>query len=316
MHTKDLAPWQHSHAFHTTNALGERNTRWVVALTAVTMVIEITTGWLFKSMALLADGWHMGSHVLALGLTAAAYALSRRYANDTRFAFGTWKIEILGGFASAILLGGVALFMAFESCQRLFNPLPILFDQAIAVAVLGLVVNVVSAFLLNGKGHDHHHGHAHAHGHHDHGHADLNLRAAYLHVVADALTSVLAIAALVGGKFLGWNWLDAVMGIVGSVIVSVWAWGLLRETSRVLLDREMDAGVVNEIREALESDGDAKLSDLHVWRVGQDHYACAASLVAHDPKTPAEYKARLAVHEEIAHVTLEINRCEEHPAPA
>jgi len=312
MHTADLTPWQHSHAFHTTNALGERNTRWVVVLTAIMMIIEITTGWLFNSMALLADGWHMGSHVLALGLTAAAYVLSRRYAKDARFAFGTWKIEILGGFASAILLGGVALFMAFESVQRLFSPLPILFDQAIAVATLGLFVNVVSAFLLNGKGH--HHGHAH--GNHSHGHGDLNLRAAYLHVVADALTSLLAIAALVGGKFLGWNWLDAVMGVVGAGIVSVWAWGLLRDTGRVLLDREMDAGVVGEIREALESDGDARLSDLHVWRVGQDHYACAASVVAHEPKTPSEYKARLAVHEEIAHVTLEVNRCEDNPIPA
>jgi len=312
MHTANITPWQHSHAFHTTNALGERNTRWVVVITAIMMIVEITTGWLFNSMALLADGWHMGSHVLALGLTAAAYVLSRRYAKDARFAFGTWKIEILGGFASAILLGGVALFMAFESVQRLFSPLPILFDQAIAVATLGLIVNVVSAFLLNGKGH--HHGHAH--GKHNHGHGDLNLRAAYLHVVADALTSLLAIAALVGGKFFGWNWLDAVMGVVGAGIVSVWAWGLLRDTGRVLLDREMDAGVVDEIREALESDGDARLSDLHVWRVGQDHYACAASLVAHEPKTPAEYKARLAVHEEIAHVTLEVNRCEDKPISA
>lgn len=312
MHTANITPWQHSHAFHTTNALGERNTRWVVVITAIMMIVEITTGWLFNSMALLADGWHMGSHVLALGLTAAAYVLSRRYAKDARFAFGTWKIEILGGFASAILLGGVALFMAFESVQRLFSPLPILFDEAIAVATLGLIVNVVSAFLLNGKGH--HHGHAH--GKHNHGHGDLNLRAAYLHVVADALTSLLAIAALVGGKFFGWNWLDAVMGVVGAGIVSVWAWGLLRDTGRVLLDREMDAGVVDEIREALESDGDARLSDLHVWRVGQDHYACAASLVAHEPKTPAEYKARLAVHEEIAHVTLEVNRCEDKPISA
>jgi len=312
MHAANITPWQHSHAFHTTNALGERNTRWVVVITAIMMIVEITTGWLFNSMALLADGWHMGSHVLALGLTAAAYVLSRRYAKDARFAFGTWKIEILGGFASAILLGGVALFMAFESVQRLFSPLPILFDQAIAVATLGLIVNVVSAFLLNGKGH--HHGHAH--GKHNHGHGDLNLRAAYLHVVADALTSLLAIAALVGGKFFGWNWLDAVMGVVGAGIVSVWAWGLLRDTGRVLLDREMDAGVVDEIREALESDGDARLSDLHVWRVGQDHYACAASLVAHEPKTPAEYKARLAVHEEIAHVTLEVNRCEDKPISA
>jgi cation diffusion facilitator family transporter len=303
MHTADLSSWQHSHKFHSPNALSEKNTKRVVALTAVMMVVEITTGWLFHSMALLADGWHMSSHVLALGLTAGAYALSRRYANDTRFAFGTWKIEVLGGFTSAILLGGVALFMALESVERLFHPVAISFDQAIVVAVIGLAVNVISALLL--RDHDHHHtGHSHGHAH-----ADLNLRAAYLHVIADAATSMLAIAALVGGKFLHWNWLDSVMGIVGAIVVGIWARGLLRETSRVLLDREMDAGVVGEIREVLEADGETRISDLHVWRVGRDRFACAASIVTHEPKEPAFYKSLLSVHEEIAHVTLEINRC-------
>jgi cation diffusion facilitator family transporter len=302
MHTTDLSSWQHAHHFHSANVLGERNTRRVVVLTAVMMVVEITTGWIFHSMALLADGWHMSSHVLALGLTAGAYALSRRYANDTRFAFGTWKIEVLGGFTSAILLGGVALFMALESIERLFHPVAILFDQAIVVAVIGLAVNVISALLL--RDHDHHHGHSHGHAH-----ADLNLRAAYVHVIADATTSVLAIGALVGGKFLHWNWLDSAMGIVGAIVVGVWAWGLLRDTSRVLLDREMDSGVVEEIREVLESDGETRVSDLHVWRVGRNRFACAASIVTHEPKEPGFYKSLLSVHEEIAHVTLEVNRC-------
>jgi cation diffusion facilitator family transporter len=224
MHTTDISSWQHTHHFHSANVLGERNTKRVVVLTAVMMVVEITTGWIFHSMALLADGWHMSSHVLALGLTAGAYALSRRYANDARFAFGTWKIEVLGGFTSAILLGGVALFMALESIERLFHPVAILFDQAIVVAVIGLAVNIISALLLRDD--DHHHGHSHGHAH-----ADLNLRAAYVHVIADATTSMLAIAALVGGKFLHWNWLDSAMGIVGAIVVGVWAWGLLRDTS-------------------------------------------------------------------------------------
>lgn len=305
MHTADISSWQHPHQFHSVNALGERNTRRVVALTAVMMIVEITTGWLFHSMALLADGWHMSSHVVALGLTAGAYALSRRLANDPTFAFGTWKIEVLGGFTSAILLGGVALFMAVESVERLFQPATIWFDQAIFVAVIGLAVNVVSALLLQ----DHHdHGHAHGHGH-KHGHRDLNLRAAYVHVIADATTSVLAIAALICGKFLGWNWLDSIMGIVGAGVVGVWAWGLLRETSRVLLDREMDSGVVEEIRAAFEADGETRVSDLHVWRVGREQFSCAASIVTHEPKDPAFYKSLLNVHEEIAHVTLEVNRC-------
>jgi cation diffusion facilitator family transporter len=306
MHTADLTPWQHTHQFHSTNALGERNTRRVVALTAVMMVVEIVAGWMFNSMALLADGWHMSSHVLALGLTAGAYVLSRRFANDPRFAFGTWKIEVLGGYTSAILLGGVALFMAVESIGRLFNPVSILFDQAILVAVIGLAVNVLSAWLL--RDHDHHHGHSHGH---DHEHGDLNLRAAYLHVIADATTSLLAIAALVGGKFFQWNWLDSTMGIVGAVVVAVWAWSLIRDTSRVLLDREMDSGVVAEIREVLETDADTRISDLHVWRVGRDKFACAVSIVTHDPKAPSYYKSLLSIHEEVAHVTVEVNQCVE-----
>ena len=303
MHTTDLSSWQHAHHFHSANVLGEKNTRRVVVLTAVMMVVEITTGWIFHSMALLADGWHMSSHVLALGLTAGAYALSRRYANDTRFAFGTWKIEVLGGFTSAILLGGVALFMALESIERLFHPVhPRSYSiKPLWSAVIGLAVNVISALML--RDHDHHHGHSHGHAH-----ADLNLRAAYVHVIADATTSVPAIGALVGGKFLHWNWLDSAMGIVGAIVVGVWAWGLLRDTSRVLLDREMDSGVVEEIREVLESDGETRVSDLHVWRVGRNRLGRGKHCDAR-AEGARFYKSLLSVHEEIAHVTLEVNRC-------
>jgi cation diffusion facilitator family transporter len=306
MHTTDISRWQHTHNFHSENPSGERNTRRVVVLTACMMVAEIVAGWMFNSMALLADGWHMSSHVLALGLTAGSYALARRFSADTSFAFGTWKIEVLGGFTSAVLLAGIALLMAIESIERLFRPVPIQFDQAIIVAALGLAVNVASALLLRNR-HDHHeHPHSHAHAHRR---ADLNLEAAYLHVIADATTSLLAILALVGGKYLHWDWLDSTMGIVGAAMVSAWAWGLLRETSRVLLDREMDSEIVREIREVLERDGETKLSDLHVWRVARDKFACAASVVTHEPKEPAHYKSLLRVHDEIAHVTLEVNRC-------
>jgi cation diffusion facilitator family transporter len=306
MHTMDISRWQHTHNFYSTNRRGERNTRRVIVLTACMMVAEIVAGWMFNSMALLADGWHMSSHVLALGLTAGSYALARRFAADTSFAFGTWKIEVLGGFTSAILLVGIALLMAVESIERLFRPVPIQFDQAIIVAALGLAVNVASALLLRDR---HSHGeHLHAHTH-KHERPDLNLRAAYLHVVADATTSLLAILALAGGKFFHWDWLDSTMGVVGAGMVGAWAWGLVRETSRVLLDREMDSEVVQEIRDVLEADGQTKLSDLHVWRVARDKFACAISIVTRQPKEPAYFKSLLSIHEEIAHVTLEVNPC-------
>jgi len=305
MHTYDLSPWKHQHLFHSGNPSGEKNTWQVVALTATMMVVEIFTGWLFNSMALLADGWHMSTHAAALGITALAYVLARRYASDTRFAFGTWKIEALGGFASAIMLVLVALYMAAESIQRFFRPLDIHYDQALAVAIVGLLVNLVSAFLLKGHDHDQHDDHTHEH-------SDLNLLAAYTHVLADAMTSVLAIVALIGGRLLHWNWLDPTMGIVGAVVISVWAYGLLRDTSRVLLDREMDSAIAEEIRGSLEADGDSRISDLHIWRVGRDRFACIVSLVAGHPKASEEYKALLRVHKEIVHVTVEVSRCPYH----
>jgi cation diffusion facilitator family transporter len=307
MHTHDLAAWRHDHAFDAGNAAGERGTRRVLWITAAMMVAEIAAGWLYNSMALLADGFHMSSHVLAIGLSVAAYAAARRHAGDERFAFGTWKIEILGGFASAILLLCVAALMLYGSVER--QPQAIRYPQALAVAALGLGFNLVCAFILG----DAHHRHGHAHDGHPH-HHDLNLRSAYVHVLADAATSLAAIAALAGGWWLGWDWLDPVMGLVGAVVVGVWAKTLIRDTAVVLLDREMDHPVVDEIREVVVERGAASettIADLHVWRVGRASYACALSLVTHDDGlTPAQVREWLAVHEEVAHATIEIHRCD------
>lgn len=250
------------------------------------------------------------------GIAAFAYSYARKHANDPRFAFGTGKVGVLGGFTSAVVLGLVALYMAYESVARVLNPVPIRYGDAILVATIGLAVNLLSAWFLHG--HDGHHHQDHSHGGHSHDHAhghDLNLRAAYLHVLADALTSVLAIIALLGGQFFGWGFLDPVMGVGGAVVISVWAWGLVRQTSRVLLDREMDDPVVGEIREAL-ADGDAVIVDLHVWRVGPGKFACIVGLVAAEPWSPEGYKRRLAIHEELVHVTVEVHRCHgDHPHP-
>lgn len=315
----DLSEWIHEHIFDDGNAAAERGTRLVMWITAATMVVEIAAGWWWNSMALLADGWHMSSHALAIGLSAFAYAAARRYARDPRFAFGTWKIEILAGFASAIFLLGVALLMVVGSVERLFSPQPIAYQQAIVIAIAGLVVNLVCALIL-GKAHHHDHGHSHAHDHghhdnHDAGHAhqhDLNLKSAYVHVVADAATSVLAIVALIGGWIYGWSWLDPAMGIVGAVLVAVWAKGLVGDTAKVLLDREMDHAVVDEIRDVVQEDtpgGRTWVTDLHVWRVGKHAYACAISALTTDPSlTASQLRKRLSVHEEIVHATIEVNR--------
>lgn len=311
--------WAPSHVFDEGNLAAERGTRMVMWITAATMVLEIAAGWWFNSMALLADGWHMSSHALAIGLAAFAYAAARRYADDTRFAFGTWKIEILAGFASAIFLVGVAVAMFVGSVERLLAPQPIRFTEAIVVAAIGLAVNVVCALILarageHGHGHDHGHDHAHAHharraGHHH----DLNLRAAYLHVIVDAATSVFAIVALLGGLLFGWNWLDPAMGIVGAALVARWSHGLLRDTGRVLLDREMDHPVVAEIRGALAGHpGWARppaIVDLHVWRVGRRSFAVILGLLSDDPAvTPTSVRCALAAHDELAHVSVEVNR--------
>ena len=298
------------HVFDQGNPAAERNTRWAVLLTVVVMVAEIIGGLLFNSMALLADGWHMSSHALALGLSLLAYAAARRFARDGRFTFGTWKIEVLGGYTSALCLVAVAGLMLYHSVQRLFSPVPIHYDQAILLAALGLVVNLVCAFLLRDSP-DHHHGHEQRdHEHHDHDHhQDLNLRSAYLHVLTDAATSVLAIVALTGGKFWGADWLDPVMGLVGAGLVGIWAFGLLRDTGRVLLDAEMDAPVVAEIVEVIEQGPvAAEIVDFHVWRVGRGKYACILSLLVEEQVEPEQFKERLSVHDELVHVTVEVNQ--------
>jgi len=327
MHTHDLSPWRHEHRFDSGNAAGERGTWLVMALTAAMMLIEIAAGWRYGSMALLADGVHMSSHAVAIGLSAFAYWAARRYASDPRYAFGTWKLEVLAGFASAVFLLMIAGLMAVGSIERLLSPQAIHYQEAMLVAFVGLLVNAVSAYILgtahhHGHGHGHAHAHAHRHGHadahghgHEHGH-DLNLKSAYLHVVADAATSVLALLALASAWFFGWAWLDPVMGLVGAALVAVWAKGLIGETAKVLLDREMDAPVVAEIREVIAERGAASettITDLHVWRVGKTAYACALGLVTHDAALTAnEVREWLSVHEEIAHATVEIHRCPRH----
>ncbi len=305
MSAPELSLWHHSHEFDSGNPLAERNTWRVVGLAAAMMVVEIAAGWWYGSMALLADGWHMSTHVAALGITAAAYWSARRYARDSRFAFGTFKIEVLGGFASAIILGMVALLMVAESLERMFAPHAIQFDQALIVAVIGLLVNLTSVWLL-GDNHSAAHAHDHDHDSPNDQHHDLNLRAAYVHVLADAATSVLAIVALLGGKYWNWAWLDPLMGVVGAVLVGVWSSGLIRATSRVLLDREMDHALVAAIREAIESDGHSRVSDLHLWRVGRAHFACIVGVVTPEPRTPNDYRQQLRQHEELVHVTVEV----------
>ena len=318
MHSTDRSRWQHSHNFQLDCSVAERRTRIVVGITAAMMIVEITAGIAFGSMALLADGWHMSTHVAAFLITALAYYFSRRHVADPRYSFGTGKMGVLGGFASAVVLIIVALLMAGESVHRFFAPLSIHFDQAIGVAVIGLLVNLVCAFLL--KDDHQHHPHTHEQGHagHDHDHRDLNLRAAYVHVLADALTSVTAIIALTTGKFLGWTWLDPVMGIVGSVVISVWAYGLIRATSGILLDRTpATSDLPEEIRQAVESDGDSLITDLHVWQVGSGKFAAIVSIVAHDPKPAEVYRQLISQHEELVHVTVEVQHCHEHEdAPA
>ena len=294
----------HTEVFDTGNPLAERNTRWAIGLTVITMIVEIAGGWIFNSMALLADGWHMSSHALALGLSALAYATARRFSRDARFAFGTWKIEILAGYTSAIFLIGIAGMMLFQSIERLISPSEIHYDEAMTIAIVGLLVNLACAWLLRD---DHAHHHAHAHGEHHEHHHDLNQRSAYIHVITDAATSALAIIALFFGKFWGAAWLDPVMGIVGAALVAIWAVGLLRDTGRVLLDAEMDAPIVAEVHEVLGGlPTPVKITDLHVWRVGRGNYACIVALCADSAIDANEIRRQLSIHEELVHVTVEI----------
>jgi cation diffusion facilitator family transporter len=308
MHTSDLTPWTHSHRFDTGSPAAERGTRAVVWITAGMMIVEIIAGWWFNSMALLADGLHMASHAMAIGLSAVAYAAARRYARDSRFAFGTWKVEVLAGFASAVLLLAIAALMVIGALERMVSPKPIFYQEALFIAAIGLVVNIVCAMILGrAHGHDHHHREGDAHSH------DLNLKSAYTHVIADAATSVLAIVALAGGWIYGWGWLDPAMGLAGALLVGLWSKNLLLQTGKVLLDREMDHPVVDEIRTAVESgrEGeDTRVADLHVWRVGKSAYACALSVVTHDRSLTAnEVRRRLKEHGEVVHATIEIHCC-------
>lgn len=316
-HQKSIDSWQHDHAWNSEKKAAESRTLVVVVITFLTMLAEITAGYLSNSMALLADGWHMGTHAFALGISLFAYVAARKYARDARFNFGTWKIEILGAYSSAIVLAVVGFMMIGTSVMRLLNPLTIHYNEALIVAVAGLSVNLVCALILGGARHhhhdhhhhDHHHDHDHEHGHPDRHHEDLNLKSAYLHVVTDALTSVFAIVALCGAKFLGVNWLDPCMGIVGAALILRWSWALLRDSGKVLLESETPGDLFSSIRERLESDHDTKVADLHVFRVASQKYACVATVLSHSPFTIQEYKDRLKSLHELVHVTIEINRC-------
>jgi cation diffusion facilitator family transporter len=336
MHTHTLENWTHDHVFlgekHEKN---ERRTWFVVGLTVVMMVGEITAGSFFGSMALLADGWHMGTHAAALGIAGVAYMLARRQSGSARFAFGTGKFGDLAAFGSAIILGMIAVQIAYESVLRLISPVSIDYREAIAVACLGLAVNLVSAFLLRDS-HDHHHGHGHAHDHdddhdhddghdhdhhdhhhqdHGHHHRDNNFRAAYVHVMADAATSLLAIGALVIAMYSGFNWTDPAVGIIGSIVIASWAYTLIRDAGSVLLDGRVDKKIESSIRMRLEA-GDDRVTDLHVWQVGPGHCAAVISLVSDAPRQPATYKDRLADIKGLSHVTVEVEQCPHHQAEA
>lgn len=307
----EIEHFQHDHVFlgasHDDNA---RRTMWVVALTSIMMVGEIIAGWLTGSMALLADGFHMATHAGALSVAAAAYAYAKRHAHNGQFSFGTGKVGDLAGFASALILGMIALGIGATSLLRLLQPVQVAFGEATLVAVVGLGVNIASAFLLSGG---HHHGHDHEHsGDHSHDHPeqqknrgqDNNIRSAYLHVLADALTSVLAIAALLSGRYLGWTWMDPAMGIVGAIVIAKWSWSLMRVTGAVLLDTTDDQ-IAEEVRGCVENSGDVRITDLHVWRIGPESHAAIVSVIAKQGIDAAAIRARLAPVHELAHITVE-----------
>ena len=307
MHSHSLEYWKHHHEFTIDDGRNEKRTKIVVLLTVVTMAVEIATGYLYGSMALLADGWHMGTHAAALGIAVFAYDFARRNAHNPKFSFGTGKVGALGGFGSAILLGIVALTMTVESVQRLLAPELIRFSEAIFVAVIGLGVNLISAFILRSEPS---HGHAYQDGYSHHGHHhDQNLRAAYLHVIADALTSVLAIIALLSGKYFGWIWMDAAIGIIGATLIIRWAYGLMKDSGALLLDSSVDHRIIQEIKKAIESKDDNRIADIHVWRVGSQHLAAILSIVTDFPKPPEHYKGLLSRFTQLEHTVIEVNPC-------
>jgi len=295
---------RHSHVFDDGNPLAEKSTLNATILTLVMMVAEVVGGYWFNSMALLADGWHMVSHALALGMSVMAYVLARRFANNRRFVFGTWKIEILGAYTSAIFLVLIAGLMLYQSVSRLISPTPIMYDEAIIVTIIGLFVNFICAWMLRG-GSEHHHDE----GEHDHAHKDLNLRSAYLHVVADAATSVLAVIALAAGRWWAVKWMDPLMGLLGAIMVLVWAYGLLRDTGCILLNAEDHGGLAKEIEDAIHQGSHSSLIvDMHLWRVGRDKYSCIITVVTDTDATPDDFRRILSVHHDLAHVVVEVNR--------
>lgn len=309
--THSIALWQHKHDFSQTNNHGERNTLYVLYLTVITMLAEIIAGTVYGSMALLADGWHMGTHAAAFLITLFAYYYARKNKDNPRFAFGTGKVSVLGGFSSAIALGLVALIMAVESVLRLFNPAQIHFQEAILVASLGLLVNVVSVFLLK-ESHSHSHSHSHEDHDHDHDHThghDHNLRAAYFHVLADALTSLLAIGALLMGQYFALNSLDPIIGIVGAIIISRWSWGLLKQMAPILLDKSIPLDYQANIVKLIEEQADHQVADIHIWSISADHYAAVISIVSHRPLTVEYYKELLTPFSRLTHLTIEVNTC-------
>ena len=315
MENSTIEPWAHSHTFgQEARQPGETRTLIVITLTAIMMAAEISAGLFFGSMALLADGLHMASHATALSINAFAYVFARRHAGNPRFSFGTGKVNALGGFTGAVLLATFALLMAWESIRRLFSPIAISFDHAIVVALLGLVVNGASFFILNVKDHHHHH-HHHGHDEEEDHPRDHNLRSAHLHVLADALTSVLAIGALLCAKYFGLVWIDPAVGILGAILVARWSAGLLRDTSEVLLDRQGSDRTLESIRNSIEADGNARVTDLHVWSIVPGGYAAILTVVAPNPASPEDYKDRLPRGLRLVHVTVEVAKCP-GPLPA
>ena len=313
MHSHSIDQWTHDHVFlGSEHSRHERRTWFVVALTSAMMVGEIVVGWLSGSMALLADGWHMATHAAALGIAGVAYLFARRQAGNSHFSFGTGKFGDLAAFSSAIILAMVAVQIAYESAVRLLHPVPIAYGEAIVVATLGLGVNLLSAWLLRDD-HDHHHGHDHSHAHHHH--QDNNLRAAYVHVLADAATSILAIAALLVAMYSQWVWTDPLVGIIGSCVIASWAYGLLRASGAVLLDVNADKNLEAVIRDRIETKGD-RVTDLHLWQVGPGHRAVVISVISDHPLPPATYKRRLGGLRGLSHVTIEVETCQHEHAHA
>lgn len=299
--------FKHSHNFTKEPIDKEASTSRVMILTAVTMAVEIIAGIAFGSMALLADGWHMATHVAAFGITLFAYRYARTNQNNPKFTFGTGKVSILGGFASAVTLAVVALVMALESIVRLLKPQEINFNQAILVAITGLIVNLICGFIL-GKHHEHDYHHSHEHCddsvHHSHDH---NLRAAYFHVLADAMTSVFAIFALFSGKFFGLIWLDPVMGLVGAVVIAYWAYGLVSESSQILLDSAFDEKTAAAIKNLLEKEPESHITDFHIWHIGPEEFSIAVSIASSTPRQPEYYKDLLEDIPNLAHILVEVN---------